>query len=129
MSFPDSPSLEDVLERAASAARNSGNLLVGTEHLLLAVLSGPSGVDTLFRDAGQDPESLRRALQPPPSRSFHSARLPQQVSLTANAKSCIQAARSRMIGQRSRSLAPEDLLIAIIEQDSVAKQRWNRVAE
>ena len=107
----------DLLRRARSRASAWGHSYVGTEHILLAMLTGPlSGAALILRRLGVGEAELTAAMDETLGRGAASAALPQ--GLTPRARKLTACAAREAAGTGCGEIRPEHFLMAAARDES-----------
>jgi hypothetical protein len=102
-----------VVARTEAAAR--GDVLVGTEHLLLGLLQpGEGGAAAALRSAGAGLRALRAALDLLAPTDLCEVK-PSQISMTSRASSALERAALMALREGSERLTEEHLLRALLQ--------------
>lgn len=114
---PFSQQTQSVLHRAYTLAKQLGHSYVGTEHLLLSVLSHTqlAAADVLWR-CGWEAGTVQSLLLAETGRG--SARLPMVQGLSPHLRSALRQARKEAAMLRATQIAPEHLLLALTREEN-----------
>ncbi len=115
--MPFSQQTQSVLNRAYTLAKQLGHSYVGTEHLLLSVLSHKqlTAAGVLGR-CGWEAETVRSLLLAETGRG--SARLPMVQGLSPHLRNALHQARKEAVMLRAAQIAPEHLLLALTREEN-----------
>lgn len=109
------PGAHDALIAAQEEAQRLGHNFLGTEHILLGLLSPEGGVSTsLLHDLGVDRARARRAVERTIGRANRSPR--GSLCLTVRAKRVIKLATEEAQRQGRRTISTEHLLLGILRE-------------
>ncbi len=111
---------QNVLNLTLQIASEMGHTYIGSEHLLLALLSEESGVAAHYlRERGADPEKIKNAVAELSGIGSPSAISPSDM--TPRTKNIIESSLHQSQRYRQNYIGTEHLLLALLEeQDSVA---------
>ena len=108
--------LRPVLDRAADEARELGALCVGTEHVLLALLSAGAGAAQVLAELGITRAGVLAALGPGGARGHEGA-----LGVMPRLKRALELAQTLTAGLGHERAGPEHLLAAIVaDRDAYA---------
>ncbi|MFJ4436604.1 Clp protease N-terminal domain-containing protein [Streptomyces sp. NPDC088923] len=120
------PGAKAAVVDAATEAGKRGDRRIGTEHLLLGVLGQPGPAEAL----GTDPEAARAALDALDlaalaalgidARGIERPAIPasrKRTPFTSGARAVIPGALGEARGAGARHIAPEHLLLALLDRD------------
>jgi ATP-dependent Clp protease ATP-binding subunit ClpC len=131
--MPFTPEAKGVLQRALQESLGLGHTFIGTDHILLGLVSddaGPSG--RILRDCGLEPEQLHRgvierlsASQPRPRptagvQAFTSHADPHfQVGPSARLRRVLMTAAARALDDGRQQIEPKDVLLALTQDEQL----------
>jgi ATP-dependent Clp protease ATP-binding subunit ClpA len=131
--MPFSPEAKHVLERALQESLGLGHTFIGTDHILLGLVSddaGPSG--RILRDCGIEPEQLHRGVIERLSASHAQSRAipgvraitgpadpyaPFRIGPSAAVRRVLMTAAARALEQGRQQIEPRDVLLALTQDE------------
>ena len=105
----------ETVRRAAREATDLGAQAIGTEHLLLALLSdAPQAVTQILENAGADEQTLRDALQPTIIENGNESE--NQTGFTAYAREVLEGSLREAVERGDGFIGADHLLLALLRK-------------
>jgi ATP-dependent Clp protease ATP-binding subunit ClpA len=133
--MPFTPDAKLVLERALQESLSLGHSFIGTDHILLGLLSGDAGPPArILRDCGIEPDQLRRGVIERCSAARVSARAtpgvqaiashadpyaPIRVGPSPRVRRVLMSASARALEEGRMQIEPRDVLLALTRDEQL----------
>jgi ATP-dependent Clp protease ATP-binding subunit ClpC len=107
-----------VIVRAYQEADVAGRFVVGTGHLLLGLVRDEGAVGNLLGRLGVSVEAARAEVEAAAVRGGQPRRRPGRPMLSIRAMRALAAAGGRAEARHARWVAPQDILVAVVSEET-----------
>jgi ATP-dependent Clp protease ATP-binding subunit ClpA len=112
-----------VIVRAYQEANLAGRTVVGTGYLLLGIVRDEGAVGRLLATLGVSLDGARAAVEAEAVRTAQPGPLPGRPVLSVGAIRALAAAGERAEGRHARRVTPQDILAAVVSEETGAAGR------